>query len=62
MGIYTLTVVRGDDRYVFRYTKPHIVDLFDCLMRFAANPTLNLTLEDAAEVIQSIQEYHQCPG
>lgn len=61
MDSCVLEILKGDNYYCFRYTTLRMIDLFDCLVRFAANPELNLTQDDAFAIIQSICENQQCP-
>ena len=53
--IHVLALVKGEERYVFFYTRERQADLFRTIARYASNPDLSFTWYDAAVLSQRIR-------
>jgi len=57
--INVLTLVKGNERYVFVYDDESWAEAFRVLGRFASNPELSFTWYDAAVMSQKIRQIRQ---
>lgn len=54
---YLLTLVKGDERYLFLYDSAHRKDVLQTLGRFASHQELAFTWYDAAILSQKVRQH-----
>ena len=54
-AVYTATLVKGDERYVFLYDAEHRAEVISVMGQFANHPELSFTVDDACRMMQVVR-------